>query len=104
MEQRRTFRMFCSGETFGRSIGFVQFDGREFRYPAEQGIDAGANFEFVSPLFVQRFLQDVDGFEAEIDDRWRWLDFLVTQTADQVFNAMSNGAEALQANLRGGTF
>ena len=77
---------------------------RKFGDAAEQGIDAGAHFGFVGPLAMQSLLEDVDGFEADVDDGGRRIDFAVAEAADQVFDAMGDGAEALQADLRGRTF
>ena len=48
---------------------------------------------------MQRFLQYVDRFQANIDDHRRRFNFSVAQTADKIFDAMGNGAEAFQADL-----
>ena len=58
----------------------------------------------IGPLLVQRFLQDVDGFEANVDDGGRRFDLAIAQTADQIFDAMGDGAEALQSDLSRGAF
>ena len=52
---------------------------------------------------MQGFLQDVDGFKADIDDGGRRFDFAVTQAADQVFDAVGDRTKTLQAHLRGGS-
>ena len=87
----------------GERLRFFQFQRSKLRDAAEQGIDAGAHFHFIGPLAMQRFLQDVDGFQAKVDDGRRRLDFAVTQAADQVFHAMGNRAKTLQSHLRSGT-
>ena len=92
--------IFRSKASRSDGLGFLGFQRREFRDTAEKGINAGADFQFIGPLLVQRFLQHVDGFQAQVDDRRRWLNFSVTQTSDQIFNAVRDGAEPPQANLR----
>ncbi|HXM88440.1 MAG TPA: hypothetical protein VN916_03250, partial [Candidatus Acidoferrum sp.] len=79
--------------------GFFNFDGGEFRDAIEQGIDAVAHLGFVGPLLVERFLEDVDGLEANIDDGGRRLNFSVAQAANQILNAMRDRAKPLQSDL-----
>ena len=48
---------------------------------------------------MERFLQRVNGLQANIDNHRRGFNFAVAQTADKIFDAMSNGAEAFQTHL-----
>ena len=75
---------------------------RNFGDAVEQGIDARAHFGFVAPLLVKSLFQNVDGFEAEIDDLRKWIDLALAEAADQIFNAVSDTAETLETYLRGG--
>src|SRR6202011_4821539 len=89
----------CAYASGQREIGVLGVQRREFRDTTEQGIDASAHFTLIAPLFVKRFLQHVNRFQANIDNHRRWFKFSVPQTADKIFNAMGNGAQAFQADL-----
>ena len=85
---------------------FVLFglERRELGDTAEQRIDTVAHFGFIGPLVVQSFLEDVDGFKANVNDGRRGFDLAVAQAADQIFYSMSDGAEAFETDLRSGAF
>ena len=92
---------------FGFLIGrlhrfFFGVERSEFRDAIEQRIDAVAHFGLVGPLAMQCLFQNVDGFEADVDDGRRWFDFAVAQAANQIFDAMSDGAEPPKPDLSGG--
>jgi len=64
---------FCGRRVFG-------IHGRNFGDAVEQGIDSRAHFGFVGPLLVKSFFQNVDGFEAEIDDLRKRIDFAFAES------------------------
>src|SRR5262249_21796072 len=86
-----------------KGFSLFRFEGSVLRDAAEQGIDPSAHFRLLGPLAVQRFLEDIDGLEANVDDGRRRLDFPIPDAADQILNAMRNTPEALEADLRRGT-
>ena len=94
-----------SGQSRFRRWGCVfGIHRRDFRDAVEQGIDASAHFGFVGPLFVQSLFQNIDGFQAEIDDLRKRLNFASTKTADQIFDAVRDAAKTLETDLRRGAF
>ena len=94
-----------SGQSRFRRWGCVfGIHRRDFRDAVEQGIDASAHFGFVGPLFVQSLFQNIDGFQAEIDDLRKRLNFAFTKTADQIFDAVRDAAKTLETYLRRGAF
>ena len=53
---------------------------------------------------MQRFLKDVDRFEADVYHGRRGIDFSVAQTADQIFNPVCDSTQASQSDLCRRTF
>ena len=51
---------------------------------------------------MERFLQDVHRFEAQIHNCGRRLDFALAHPANQVFDAVGDGAQPFQPDLRRG--
>ena len=53
---------------------------------------------------MKSFLEDIDGFEAKIDNLGAGFQFAVAEPANQVFDAMGDSAEPLEADLSCGSF
>ena len=77
-----------------------RFERSKFRNSPQQGVDSGAHLGFVSPLPMKRLLQNVYRLKAQIHNSRRRLDFAVTQTANQILDAVRDATEPLQPHLR----
>ena len=71
---------------------------------ASKRINCRSHFGVARPLAMQKLLQDVNGLEANVDDLSARLHHSFAQVTDQVFDAMRHRREAVQSDLRRGTF
>src|SRR3984893_8230791 len=91
---------FVAVRYFLGNLVFLRIQWSKFGNTGEQRIDSRSHFGLVGPLLVERLLQDIDGFEAQIDNRRGGIDLSVPEAADQVFYAVGYGAQPTEAHLR----
>ncbi len=78
--------------------------GSEFHDAREERVDCRGHFGVTRPLAVQKLLEHVHGFEANVDDFGVRLNHSVAQVAKQVFDAMGDRRNAMEADLRRRSF
>ena len=104
LRARRCARLGVDRFRGGRRIRFLRLLlgnlGSEFHDTREQRIDCRSHFGVTRPLPLQKLLEHVHGFEANIDDFGVRLNHSVAQVAKQVFNAMGHRGDAMEADLR----
>ena len=82
------------------------FGGRrsEIVEAREKRIGLRAHFIVAGPGVMQELFEDVDGFEAAVDDFGAGREKAIAKTPEQIFDAVGDGGNAMQSNLGGGAF